>query len=89
VFEDYEAGVVLCTHHEWEEAGVGHTAPVLATNVDKDGAFIVPVLLAGPETLLIDAVIQKVEVINLLLEFLLRELGQIDLGPVLFSRNEC
>ena len=57
MLENHELSVVLRADHEWVEAGVRNSAPVLTADVDKDGALAVPVLITLPVALLISAVV--------------------------------
>ena len=83
MLENHEFRVVLRADHEWVETGLRDAASILTTDVEEDGACTIPVLVTDPIALVILAVVQVVEVINLVLESQLLELANIDIGPVL------
>ena len=80
MLEYHELCVVLRAHHEWIEAGVGHRASVFTTDVDKDWARTVPVLVTFPVALLVGCIREVVEVVNQLRKGALHELSKVDVG---------
>ena len=81
----HESGIVGGAEHEWEKTGARHAASVLATNVNKDGAGTIPVLITNPVSLGVLSIIEVVEMINLVHKPLLLELAQINSWPLVLS----
>ena len=55
MLEHEELSVILRSDHEWVKSGVWHSASVLTTDVEEDGALTIPILVADPVTLLVSA----------------------------------
>ena len=82
MLEYHELSVVLRAHHVWKEAGTGLIASAFTTDIEKDWALLVPVLVTFPVALFEGSIVEVVEMAGQLRKCALHELINVDVRQI-------